>query len=530
MAKVEWKMIEKLYSRVSRENLGKPYGSVGFDAVFYVVLGAVLLLSYGYEIFNFNLTIDEEIHALNSGKWNEWIAQGRWGMALLNYVLLPNPITPVVSTFLGVVGIAFGLMFFVKDSFNLSQQGVLGVTALAVTTPTLAFTLTFSTLAYGVGCAFLAISISNSLIYRRTWLSVILASMLAAFAISVYQTFVFVLVIFFVVHAWRAHDESGFGNNVIYKHLAIYVFGSLVIYFLINLIVLKVVSLDVKYVGQFVDLRGFIHNPLEKITVSSGRVFNILRLNEGFFGIHSVWLGVVLFLSIIFSLAYPFINKDYSKALGVVAVLVSTFTIIVLADAIAQGGAPLRSVIYIPVAIAVVAGVGFAVTGGLGKRVLVTLCFLAVIGNSMINNHLFASSASAESRDKMLAESIIGEVLRLHPERFDSPVLKVELIGNRMWPVTGVQSKTETFGASFFEWDGGNRHRVAAYLSLNGIAAIGATEEERVRAFVVQKSMPAWPHIGWAALSDGVLILKFDGYSASQRLSLCAQGVAELCN
>ncbi len=530
MAKVEWKMTEKLSSGGPSQDLRKSYGSVDPDAVFYVVLAAVLFLSYGYEIFNFNLTIDEEIHALDSGKWNEWIAQGRWGMALLNYALLPNPITPVVSTFLGVIGTALGVMFFVKDSFNLNRQGVLVATALAITTPTLAFTFTFSTLAYGVGCAFLVIAIGNSLIYRRTLLGVVLASVLAAFAISVYQTFVFVLVMFVVVHVWRAHAESGFNNSVIYRYLAFYVVGSLLIYFCINFLVLKAASLDIAYVGQFVDLGGFIQNPIEKILVSLDRVFNVLSLHPGFFGIHSVWLGVVLLLSIIFSLAYPLINRDNYKILGIVAVLVATFTIIVLADAIAQGGAPLRSVIYIPVAIAVVVGVGFEMTGEVGKRVLVILCFLAVVGNSMVSNHLFASSASAEFRDKMLAESIIGEVLRLDPEKAGNAVLKIEVVGNRMWPVTGVQSKTETFGASFFEWDGGNRHRVAAYLNLNGIAAIGATEEERVRAYVEQKSMRIWPHAGWMVLSGDVLILKFGEYSLPQKDSLCTQGVAEVCN
>lgn len=530
MAGVEWKMTEKLSSSDSSQNPEKPYGSGDSDAILYVILAAVLFLSYGYEVFNFNLTIDEEIHALKSGQWNAWIAQGRWGMAFLNYALLPNPITPVVSIFLGVTGMAVGMMFFVKDSFKVSRLSIVSITALAITTPTLAFTYTFSTLAYGVGCAFLAISISNSLIYRRNWLSVFFASVLAAFAISVYQTFVFVLVIFIVVHVWRAHAESGFGNNAIYKHLAVYISGSLLIYFLINLLVLKVASLDIEYVGQFLDLRGFIQNPLEKILVSADRVFNVLRLHPGFFGIHSVWLGVVLLLSIIFSFAYPLLKRDSYKLLGGVAVLLAAFAILVFADAIAQGGAPLRSVIYFPVAIAVVVGLGFAVTGDVGKRVLVILCLLAVVGNSMVNNHLFASSASAEFRDKMLAEAIIGEVHRLEPGKTGHAILKIELVGNRMWPVTGVQSKTETFGASFFEWDGGNRHRVAAYLTLNGIAAIGATEEERVRVYMEQKSMPIWPHVGWMAFSGDVLILKFGGYSMPQKASLCTQGVAEFCN
>ena len=523
-------MTDKLSSNDPNQKVGHLYGGVHSDAVFYFILAAVVFLSYGYEIFNFNLTIDEEIHAINSGKWNEWIAQGRWGMALLNYILLPNPITPVVSMFLGVIGTVLGVMLFIKDSFKVNRQDVLSITALAITTPTLAFTFTFSTLAYGVGCAFLAISISNSLIYRQTWRGVLLACFLAAFAISIYQTFVFVLVMFVLVRVWRVHAESSSDDVTLYKHLAIYFFGSMLIYFMFNLLALKVASLDIKYVGQFIDLKGFLQDPLKRTMASAGGVVDILILRPSLFGTRSVWLSVVLLASIMFSIAYPLLNKHYDKVLYGGAILIAVLMVIVFADAISQGGAPLRSVIYIPVAIAIIVAGAFTVIGEVGRRVLITLCLLAVVGNSMVNNHLFASSTSAEFRDRMLAETIIVEVGKLDPAKTDYTVLKIEIVGNRMWPVTGIQSKTETFGASFFEWDGGNRHRVAAYLNLNGLAAISATEEERVRAYVKQQTMPAWPHSGWISLSGDVLILKFGDYSVPQKASLCSQGVAELCN
>jgi hypothetical protein len=45
------------------------------DAVLYLFLAGVVLLSYGYEIFNFALTIDEEAHAARGGRVHiEWIA------------------------------------------------------------------------------------------------------------------------------------------------------------------------------------------------------------------------------------------------------------------------------------------------------------------------------------------------------------------------------------------------------------------------------------------------------------------------
>ena len=506
------------------------YGGVRSDVIFYFVLAAVIFLSYGYEIFNFNLTIDEEIHAGHSGKWSEWISQGRWGMALLNFFVVQNTVTPVVSIFLGLTGLVIGMVLLLKNTFEINQAGILSITALGITTPTLPFTLTFSTLAYGVGFAFLALALSSVLIGKKSLPSAFLACLLAAFAISVYQTFVFALAMLSVVHALYNRGNSTLTVLEKYKFPIIYFFGGVLIYILLNFVVLKVASLDVVYIGGFVDLNGFFQSPIQKIMVSFGRVVKILSLSPSLFGIHSIWLGAVVLASIFFSFVYPLLNKRYYTLFYTGGTLIAIVAVMVLADAIARGGAPLRSLVYFPVGIAIIVACAFTVSGKVGQLILIILCGLAVIGNSQINNHLFASSTSAEFRDRILAETIFNEIRRLQPERSEYSVLKVEVIGNRKWPVTGIQSKKETFGASFFEWGGGNRHRVAAYLNLNGLASIGASEEDRIRIYKQEQSLPIWPNNGWISINDDVLVLKLGDYSAPQKSSLCSQGMTNLCN
>jgi hypothetical protein len=66
------------------------------------LLSAVAVAAHGFELFNFNLTIDEEIHAFSSQAYT-WIAQGRWGMFLLNALLIPHPIIPFVPLFVALV-------------------------------------------------------------------------------------------------------------------------------------------------------------------------------------------------------------------------------------------------------------------------------------------------------------------------------------------------------------------------------------------------------------------------------------------
>jgi hypothetical protein len=502
------------------------------EVVAYFFLAAVVVLSYGYEIFNFNLTIDEELHVVRAGRVHmDWAAQGRWGMALLNYFVLQNPIVPAVSVSLGLFGTVAGLFAYFRNTYQVDRVGLVGIVALAVTVPTLAFTYTFSTLAYGIGFAFLAIAASLWLIRWRTWLGFAVACVLGAFAVSVYQTFVFVLAMLALAAAVNSWDGSKADAMSASRKLLAYVIGSVVIYVLVNYVVLKVVSQDVRYVGQFIDFRGLFEHPLERVQAASERVFKILTLRSGLFGEQSGWLGSVVLVAVVFSLVFPLLKRQYGLLLRGGVVALGILGLMIFADAIAPGGAPIRSMIYAPVGVAIIVANAYTVVGDAGKRVLLSLSVLAVIGNSMINNHLHASSVAAEYKDRALAQTIMNTVRELNTEaRGDTSLFKVEVIGSHAWPETPIQSRTETFGASFFEWDAGNRWRVAAYLNLNGLPAVGAADEDRVRVIELAKRMPVWPNDGWIALSGDVIVIKFGEYSLPQKESLCKQGIPGVCS
>jgi len=66
------------------------------------LLSGVAIAAYGFELFNLNLTIDEELHGFTSHD-TMWIAQGRWGMFLLNRLLIPYPTIPFVPLFVALV-------------------------------------------------------------------------------------------------------------------------------------------------------------------------------------------------------------------------------------------------------------------------------------------------------------------------------------------------------------------------------------------------------------------------------------------
>ncbi|MBT9173981.1 MAG: hypothetical protein DDT21_02392 [Syntrophomonadaceae bacterium] len=92
-----------------------------------------------------------------------------------------------------------------------------------------------------------------------------------------------------------------------------------------------------------------------------------------------------------------------------------------------------------------------------------------------------------------------------------------------------IMPRRETFGASFFDWDAGNRHRVAAFLRLAGVTAVGAGDDLRAKVAAKAIMMPSWPDPGWVAQEQDVTIIKFSDYTAPQKLQLCAAGVIALC-
>jgi hypothetical protein len=149
-----------------------------------------------------------------------------------------------------------------------------------------------------------------------------------------------------------------------------------------------------------------------------------------------------------------------------------------------------------------------------------------------VNNHLFASAADAELQDRLVAHEVVKFVHGVDPALIsDSKPIKLEVVGILAWPETPLRHVRETFGASFFQWDGGSRQRAAAYLRVNGLNTVLATKgADRARSFEAQKTMPAWPHEGWVRFATpDTLVLKFGDYTPGQAADLCLWGVKPLC-
>jgi hypothetical protein len=151
----------------------------------------------------------------------------------------------------------------------------------------------------------------------------------------------------------------------------------------------------------------------------------------------------------------------------------------------------------------------------------------AVIGNAVITNSLFNSSAMAYRFDQRLATEIGIEIRRLSGSA--GPPGMIEIVGAPAFTETRLLHRRETIGASFFEWEGGNPNRVAMLLRLEGLKVIPADAAARARVAEKALSMPTWPAPGWVGLDGSTIILKFSSYTISQAKDLCDHGVSSVC-
>ena len=64
------------------------------------------VLTYGFNLFNLDLSIDDELAGFLENAVTAWLVQGRWATYLLNKYFLPNPIIPVVPMAITIAGLA----------------------------------------------------------------------------------------------------------------------------------------------------------------------------------------------------------------------------------------------------------------------------------------------------------------------------------------------------------------------------------------------------------------------------------------
>lgn len=490
----------------------------------------VALLTYSYEITNFSLSIDEEVHSFALGNWKAWISQGRWGMGILIYIL-PNglSIIPFLPTFLFAVGLGLSAVIFSK-TFTSTREGAIAFTGIFVTSPIWLHIGEFNTLSWGFSLGLLVTAIAAKHVNTGGTKNSVIAGGCVGFSLAVYQAlfllYLTAALLICIKKEWglsASRNTNFFGRNIpIFIDVFISVIIAVVIYASINYFFIYLSGESITYLNNFVNWSAYTNggsgaaltrvlNQTKGLLLGTDPTF----LGAGMATLLLFWLGVIFVIKNQFDSSITIITKMYATVLAF-GVLLLAMSLIFLS----AGFIPTRALIAFPFLYAVLSALAFKYKKF--QRILWVIFCASLFTNIYIANSLFYADHVARQRDLVMATRLIDRIEAVGRATFGEKIPLV-IVGQWQHEPGGPALRVEIFGNSFFEHDGGNPYRVAAYLRLlgcRGLTPLPITEiRDELKAMELR---PSWPAKEAVFCTARTVVVKLSELSYQQGLALQA--------
>jgi len=497
------------------------------NAYLVFVLSIVALMAYGFELFNFNLTIDEEIHALFSGPAYPWVVQGRWGMYLLNKFLLSYTVMPFVPLFLALIFHICAILLLL-DGWGVKsklERAIVG--SLSIAFPILAYMYTFSTINFGIGFGLFCVALSLFIYSTAVGAYRFYAIIPATFSIAIYQGFIPVLIAVFLVYLISNMIRSG---EIKFKDLVVIFLihvMALLSYFIVQNIVAVIMAVphDPYTAGAF-NISALVHDPgmvLSKIFYYS--MLPIYLGNKSLYSVDVKSLGVLVFISSLSLVVGLWMARSTLLKKCLTSSLFLLLFVLPFASGLIMGGSlDMRMLISLPIVVPGMVMLGMLTVPRSIKILMAVLVGYCILQFSMSTNHLFASSHLALQEDRVLAARLIGRIEDAQMESGTESLKYMEVIGWYSRPSTELIPQIETFGASFFGWPQGTSIRAISFLETLGFPKLETLPADKRGEMVkIGNSMPIWPSKGSVKVIDDVVLIKFAPYSPGQINEICSK-------
>jgi hypothetical protein len=489
---------------------------------------AVALLTYGYEINNFSLSIDEEVQSFNPANWIGWTSQGRWGMGVLTYIFPSGMATmPFLPTFLFATGLALSAVMFSSILTN-SRESAFVFTGIFVSSPIWLHIGEFNTLSWGFAFGLIVTAIAIKHINVGGGKNAVISGICIAFSLAVYQAlfilYLTAVLLLCIKKEWEQaanQNSSFFGrNSLIFIDVFKSVIVAVVVYFIMNHFFMYMSGSSLTYLNNFVNLSAYadgesgvallrVFNQTKGLLIGSDPTF----LGAGGASLLLFWIGAIFAVKNLLNSGLSIITKTYVSVLSV-----SVFLLAILLIIISAGYIPTRALIVFPILYAALSALAFKYK--VGHKLLSLIFCVALFANIYIANVLFYADHVARQRDLVMATRIIDRVEDVGRSVFGDKI-PLAIVGSWQHEMAAPALRVEIFGESFFEHDGGNPYRVAAYFRLlgcRGLVPLPITEIENELHDI--KLRPSWPAKEAVFITKSAVIIKLSEPSYQQGLAL----------
>jgi hypothetical protein len=478
----------------------------------------VFVLVYAVELANFTLSIDEEAATFITATGSQWVSQGRWGMGLLIW-LLPNfEAIPLLSTVLFGVGLLFATMRGVMD-FKLAGPQAWLYAVVHAGFPLWLHIAEFNTFAAGFGFGIAAAAYgAGQAVHGRTAQQRILAVVLLAFAIAVYQTLTIYAAVFALM-AWHARLDEDMRADAKFRvdhclpaflsTVGLFI-AALALYWLTQRAALRMLDVQTTYIDVYLQTDRLRADP-------PGVLVDGMQAMSGYLtGRDPMYLGLgvgVLFLSWLGLLPLSAASADRGlqyriRVLMALSVAIVALALIAVPFVLSAGTLPIRAHVALPLLAAWLAS-RIAMPQGARWRAAcgVALAYYGIVVCS-IGSSLFYTERLVRDADAALTRQLVPAMLEVAGAKPETPIA-FTLVGQFHLPAEGQIQRAGVFGTSFYEHDGGNVRRVALYMKTLGIRRFDPVWlGNRPDLIPAAQSMPAWPQRGSIRRVNGVVVVK----------------------
>jgi hypothetical protein len=486
-----------------------------------VIIIYSLLISiccYGYELFNFSLSIDEENNSFVSSLTDlRRIFIGRWGEFILRFLFIPNSVLPFLPTLIAILCIAFSSILYINSEKGDLTSKIIFCT-IFISYPLHSYFLAFNHVSFSIGIGML-LSVISFLMAKKAmeerkinkWYAIVSIFALIL-SMSTYQgvlpIFIFLSISNQLILLINGEENP---NKEIFRKIA-----GFIIIFCLSFVLYKIIDKAIRVILFIPFLKAapnldylitWGHQPISKILTLLFKTTKRYLLGDSFYGgamIKSLFLLVPLAIYFIFQKVKGFINRLYSLLLLLFLILCPFFIMFLIGTKL-----PPRALLALPLLPAFFWWFCYQYFNLHLKRFLLIATLSIFLVNTFYTTRLFYASYVAWRADRDMGNRIIERIYSL-----DLPVnangIPVAFIGKYQHPGNELfLQNADVFGASFFCWADGKPARMNSFFKTLGFNEIKIVILDKNKKNAEEiRSINCWPKKGSVKLVDNIVIVK----------------------